>query len=209
MRFDTLRSLLAKAATEDLEIDHLDVDQAFLNPTLKETIYMELPPFFQKLFPHLVTDTDAFVELNKSLYGLKQAPREWYIMVKNFYDKLGLHCSAADPNVFIGRGVYLPVFVDDKLIIGKQTAIDQIKQEIMNKWKCKDLGPADMFVGFQIERNRAKRSIRIHQSFYIKKLLQRVKLDNANPVKLPIPAGTVLKSDPDNLLQGDDILVYR
>ena len=79
----------------------------------------------------------------------------------------------------------------------------------MAKWKCKDLGPADLFEGFQIERNRAKRSIKIYQTFYITKLLQRLKLKNANPVKLPIPAGTVLKPDPDNLLEGDEITVYR
>ena len=209
MRFDTLRSLLAKAAAEDLEIDHLDVEQAFLNPTLKERIFIQLPPFFRELFPHLIGDMDAFVELNKALYGLKQAPRKWYIMVKEFYSKLGLQCSTADPNVFIGRGVYLPIFVDDKLIIGKRAAVDQIKIEIMAKWKCKDLGPADLFVGFQIEQNRAERSIRIYQTFYITKLLQRLKLENVNPVKLPISAGTVLQPDPENLLEGNKIMAYR
>ena len=124
MRFNTLRSLLAKAAAEDLEIDHLDVEQAFLNPTLKERIFMQLPPFFRELFPHLISNTKVFVELNKSLYGLKQALREWYTMVKEFYNKLRLYRSTADPNVFIGRGVYLPIFVDDKLIIGKRAAVD-------------------------------------------------------------------------------------
>jgi hypothetical protein len=35
MRYDTLRFLLAKAAAEDSEIDHLDVEQAFLNPVVQ------------------------------------------------------------------------------------------------------------------------------------------------------------------------------
>ena len=131
MRFDTLRALLAKASAEDLEIDHMDVEQAFLNPTLKERIYMRLPPYFVELFPELVTSEDAYLELNKSLYGLKQAPREWALMVIAFYESLGLKRSDADPNLFIGREVLIPVFVDDKLIIGKRTAVDRVKAEIM------------------------------------------------------------------------------
>jgi hypothetical protein len=34
-------------------------------------------------------------------------------------------------------------------------------------------------------------------------------MDKSNPVALSIPAGTVLKSDNDNLLEDNDITVYR
>ena len=66
----------------------------------------------------------------------------------------------------------------------------------------------DTFVGFQIVRNRKERTLTIHQSFYTTKLLERLGMDKSNPVALPIPTGTVLKSD-DNLLEGDDIIVYQ
>ena len=33
-------------------------------------------------------------------------------------------------------------------------------------------------------------------------------MDKSNPVALPIPTGTVLKLD-DNLLKGDDVIVYQ
>jgi hypothetical protein len=46
LRYSTLRALLAKAAAEDLEVDQLNVDTAFLNLTLKEEIYIEIPQFF-------------------------------------------------------------------------------------------------------------------------------------------------------------------
>jgi Reverse transcriptase (RNA-dependent DNA polymerase) len=46
VRYTTLRYLLVKAAAEDLETDQLDVDTAFLNPELKEEIYMEVPEHF-------------------------------------------------------------------------------------------------------------------------------------------------------------------
>ena len=170
---------------------------------------MSIPDILKELIPELAKQEDAYFVLNKALYGLKQAPREWPKMVKESYGSVGLKSSTADPNLFVGRGVYIPIFVDDKLIIGPRTTVDVVKKEIMQRWKCKDLGPVDLFVGFQIQRNRAKRSLKIHQEFYISKLLQRLKLENANPVRLLVPAGTVLKPDDDNLLEGDDITVYR
>jgi hypothetical protein len=151
---------------------------------------------------------DAFLKLNKSLYGLKQAPRAWFYMVKKFFQELGLKSSTADPNLFTGHGVSILLFVDDMLIVGKRQQVDTMKAKILKQWKGKDLKAVDTFVGFQIVRNRKERTLTIHQSFYTTKLLERLGMDKSNPVALPIPTGTVLKSD-DNFLEGDDITVYR
>jgi hypothetical protein len=75
LRYSTLRALLAKAAAKDLEVDQLDVDTAFLNPTLKEEIYIEIPQFFELLYPD-IDFKGKCLRLLKSLYRLKQAPRE-------------------------------------------------------------------------------------------------------------------------------------
>ena len=75
LRYSTLRALLVVAAAEDLEIDQMDVDTVFLNPLLKEEIYIEIPEYFELLYPN--TDFKGkCLRLMKSLYGLKQAPRE-------------------------------------------------------------------------------------------------------------------------------------
>jgi hypothetical protein len=34
-------------------------------------------------------------------------------------------------------------------------------------------------------------------------------MDSTNPVKLPIPAGTVLQPDPDNLIESNNFTVYQ
>jgi hypothetical protein len=65
-----LRALLAKAAVEDLEINYLDVDTAFLNPTLEEEVYIDFPEYFELLYPNLKPDGTC-LRLLKSLYGLK------------------------------------------------------------------------------------------------------------------------------------------
>jgi hypothetical protein len=176
IRYTTLRYLLAKAAAEDLEIDQLDVDTAFLNPPLKEEIYMEVPEHFFTLEPEteaLYKQKKFYLRLHKALYGLKQAPHEWFEEVDKFLKSIGFKASDADPNLYIKRSgsTYLLLYVDDMLLIGPRAEVNAVKKQIMSKWKCKDLGPAKLFVGFQIERNRAAKSLKIHQTFYIMKLL--------------------------------------
>jgi hypothetical protein len=85
LRYTTLRILLAKAAAKDLEIDHVDIDIAFLNPDLIEEVYMKVPQFLEEVYLELGKIADAFLKLNKSLYGLKQAPRAWFYIVKKFF----------------------------------------------------------------------------------------------------------------------------
>ena len=42
-KMPTVQVILANAATQDWEIEHVDIKSAYLNATLKETIYMKLP----------------------------------------------------------------------------------------------------------------------------------------------------------------------
>jgi len=70
---------LVKAAKEDLEIDYVNINIAFLNLLLKETIclqLLELRELFEQVFLELIGIEDAYLLLNKALYGLKQALRE-------------------------------------------------------------------------------------------------------------------------------------
>jgi hypothetical protein len=41
--YSTLRALLAKPAAKDLKVNQLDVNTAFLNPTLEKEIYIKIP----------------------------------------------------------------------------------------------------------------------------------------------------------------------
>jgi len=57
-----------------------------------------------------------------------------------------------------------------------------------------DLGPVQQFLGIQIERNRQKRTLRIHQKPYIESILKRFQMDNCNGVSTPME--TNLQLDP-------------
>jgi hypothetical protein len=111
--------MLAKAAMEDLEIDYIDINTAFLNPAIEEEIYMAPTEFLKRVFPEL-KHKDAYLKLNKALYSLKQSPREWFLMVKEVFKRFGLCQAYSDLNLFIGNGVFLLLFVDDMIVIGNR-----------------------------------------------------------------------------------------
>ncbi len=61
-KFASIRTLLAIAVKEDLEIHQMDIKPVFLNGDLDEEIFMECPPGFRK-------DKQTIWKLWKSLYG--------------------------------------------------------------------------------------------------------------------------------------------
>ena len=110
---------MAKVAAKDLKLDYINVETAFLNLPLQEQIYMQILNLLRDFKPKL-KGVDAYLKLNKSLYGLKQAPREWFQIVKKFFKSIGLKAANTNPNLFIENEVYILLFVNNMLIIGKR-----------------------------------------------------------------------------------------
>jgi hypothetical protein len=67
-RWDTIRTILALAASKGWDVYQLDVKSAFLHGELVEDVYIEQPPGYQK------QGRNKVYKLKKALYGLKQAP---------------------------------------------------------------------------------------------------------------------------------------
>lgn len=61
----TIRIILTLALTHKWEIQQIDINNAFLNGTLLEEVYMTQPPGFEH------HDKTLVCKLNKALYGLK------------------------------------------------------------------------------------------------------------------------------------------
>ena len=83
-------------ATEDLELEQLDVKTTFLHGDLEEDIYMSQPTGFTvtREEGHLVC------KLKKSLYGLKQVPRMWYQKFNTYIRFLGYNRLDVDPCMY-------------------------------------------------------------------------------------------------------------
>ena len=69
-------------------------------------------------------------------------------MVKKFFKNIGLKLANTNPNLFIGNKVYILLFVNNILIVGKRQHLNIIKIRILKEWRYKDLGPIEVFIGF-------------------------------------------------------------
>jgi len=182
-KMPTVCAVLANAAEQDWEIEHVDVKSAYLNAPLKETMYMKA------LRGVLKPGQDGKVlRLLKGLYGLNQARRGWYLeMSRIFIKELGFVRSAADHSVFHRRTVNdhtVIVVATDNMAVTSKQAVDAIKFKagIRKFWEITDNGPISWFLGFRIKRDWKAKTLSINQQAYIEGLAEKFRLTNAKPV---------------------------
>jgi len=191
-RLEALRILLTLASQQGLTLHHLDVVTAFLNPRVdRDNLYMILPDGVEKAEPSL--QPQQVVRLRKALYGLKQAPRLWYREIDSFLMSLGFAKSLAEPNLYIlDRFLFLLLYVDDMLLAYQDKAVfESILVQLKDRYQITDLGRAQRFLGLEIVQ-LASGEYRLSQTEYIKDVLHRFGMANANPVSTPLAKDTSL-----------------
>ena len=166
-KMPTVWVILANAATQDWEIEHVNVKSVYLNVTLKEMIYMKLP--WGVLKPG---EEGKVCHLVKGLYGLKQAGHGWYqemswVLVKD----LGFTHSVVDHSVFFqcspDEHMIIVVATDDMAVTLKQT-------EDITRFK------ADIQHYCEITNNRA--------------MVDKFRLMNSAPVATPMVTGATFST---------------
>ena len=197
VRYDSLRVFLASVAVNDLELTQFDVQTAFLYGDLEEDIFMEVPEGLSVKAEQSVSARKNLVcKLSKSLYGLKQSPRCWNSKFCAFLRRFNLKESDADKCIFVGSvdgiSVYLALFVDDGLIASKSGKIVSIVVEYLKSEFKITLSDASLFAGIQIERDRTRKVVFLHQSAYARKVLEKFDMKNAKPVSVPIDPNVIL-----------------
>jgi hypothetical protein len=112
----------------------LDVNNAFLQGTLKEDVYMAQPPGLKdKQYPNHVC------KLHKAIYGPRQAQCAWHDALKAFITSHGFTTSKSDPSLFIydsGQTLaYFLICVDDLLLTGNNAQfLKDFIQSISNRF---------------------------------------------------------------------------
>ncbi|CAI7816480.1 unnamed protein product, partial [Closterium sp. NIES-54] len=173
-KMTTLRVLLHVAAQRDYELHSLDFSTAFHQGSLHEEIWLRRPPGFTGSFP-----PGTQWSLRRPVYGLRQAPREWYDTLRTTLAALGFAPSTADPSLFLRTDTSLPpfyvlVYVDDLVFATADTAgLAYVKSELQKRHTCTDLGELRSYLGLQITRDRAQRTITLTQSHMVQQVLQR------------------------------------
>ncbi|CAI7877430.1 unnamed protein product [Closterium sp. NIES-53] len=198
-KMTTLRVLLHVAAQHDYELHTLDFSTAFLQGSLHEEIWLCRSPGFTGSFP-----PGTQWSLRWPVYGLRQAPREWHDTLRTTLAALGFAPSTADPSLFFRSDTLLPpfyiiVYVDDLVFATADTAgIAHVKSELQKRHTCTDLGELRSYLGLQITRDRARRTITLTQSHMVQQVLQHFDFTYSSPQATPLSTRHSLSALPSD-----------
>ena len=185
MKFNSLRLLIAIAASLKLNIFQDDVPTAFLKGNIKETIYMEQPEGFQE------GSKNDVCWLKKTLYGLKQSPREWNNVLDGYLKEQGVTQSKSDTCIYFksttsktghcpindiknGAPVLLVgVYVDDIVTTGDKESCEIFRRQLRDYFGITEGGPLEWYLEIGISREDDK--IILDQSVYIQQELDEFK----------------------------------
>ena len=204
----SIRMLLATAAAKGGELRHFDAEQAFLKADIDEEIYIEIPEEFQK-FP------GAVGRLNKAIYGFVQAGRCWNNKFCDDMTAIGFEQAKVDPCVFrkVVDGeaeMVVVVHVDDILAHAKdQATMNRFAAELGRKFKLKDMGEAEYYMGCHITRNRKARKLKFDQHLYVESMVKRFNVKKE--AKIPAASGvqTLSKVDePQNPEEKEEMKMF-
>ncbi|CAI7838323.1 unnamed protein product [Closterium sp. NIES-53] len=198
-KMTTLQVLLHVAFQHDYELHSLDFSTASLRGSLHEEIWMHHPPGFTWSFP-----AGTQWSLRRPVYGLRQAPREWHDTLRTTLAALGFARSTADPSLFLRTDTLLPpfyilVYVNDLVFATVDTeALTLVKSELQKRQTCTDLGELSIYLGLQITRDRARRTITLTQSHMVHQVLQRFGFQFSSPQPTPLSTSHSLSAPPSD-----------
>lgn len=189
VRAESIRILLAVAAVEDLDLVQFDIKTAYLNATLHEEIYMELPQGFEEeIYRRFPGSHGKLCRIRKGLYGLKQSAREWNHTFSDFLKRYNLLQSPVDPCIFYSNThprLTLSLWVDDGLAMCQDPKLLHHVVEYLKSTFEVTVGAADTYVGLHITRHRFSKTLYIDQHRYTETVLTRFGFQDATPISTP------------------------
>ena len=200
----TIRATIDEAVNKGMVIHQMDFNTAFLNADMDVDIFVKPPEGYSK-------NQNKVWKLNKGLYGLKQSGRLWNNLLDKFLCDNKFTRSMSDNCLYTyfedGKSIIIVVWVDDLIICASDMALmNSIKQKFNDNFKMKDLGQISNFLG--IEFDVSYDSIKMHQTKYAQKILDRFGMSNCNAKKTPCPLG-INKELGNNSPQLNDNTLYR
>ncbi|CAI7903287.1 unnamed protein product [Closterium sp. NIES-54] len=106
--------------------------------------------------------------LRRPVYGLRHAPRGWHDTLRTTLAALGFALSTADPSLFLHTNTSLPLFY------------------------------VLIYLGLQITRDRARRTITLTQSHMVHQVIQRFGFQFSSPQPTPLSTGHSLSTPPSD-----------
>ena len=174
-RTESVHSMMALAAKDNLLLHQMDVTTAFLNGTLEEEVYMKQTEVVAtKGKEHLVC------KLKKRIYGLQQSPRCWNVALDDHLCDIEFTQSTSDPCIYTTEGgsVLLAVYVDDVLLAVKSKhRMPVVKQAISKRFAVKDMGELKYILGVTFDQKTNPDCILRGQPAYTQRVLNMFGMD--------------------------------
>ncbi|WVZ87388.1 hypothetical protein U9M48_034029 [Paspalum notatum var. saurae] len=192
-RMESVRLLLALAATRAWNVHHMDVKSAFLNRDLKEEVYVNQSPGYV-----VNSQGHRVLRLRKALYGLRQAPRAWNQKLDTVLKEMEFKRCESEHALYTRRAEHgqlvVGVYVDDLVITGaSKKEIEAFKAQMKKTFRMSDLGLLTYYLGIEVEQR--KDGITLCQSSYARKLLERSGMGECRPNKTPMEEKLKLSKD--------------
>eukprot|EP00439_Symbiodinium_sp_Y106_P004369 s15698_g1.t1 len=140
---EALRTLLAIAAKDSMDIATLDVSTAFLHSPLPkgEKAVIMLPRDVSSSSDHYVP---VYMILDQAMNGLRVAAKAWNLKLANVVKKVGLNQCPTKPSVFEGtvkgKRFLMLCYVDDLILCGSSEAIKLVTDTLNSELKIKETG---------------------------------------------------------------------
>ena len=224
VRWNSVKILFAIAVQHDLDLRLFDIKTFFLYGELSNPVYMEQPdgwdtPEFPK--------EEYVCRLKKSLYGLPQASHcAQQTLNRNLTEKNEFKSLDSDDCVFVAvvqpttsaatsavsssmqlmtpkhdEYASMATHVDDCMSIGTGAGLDNIETTLRRKFEITvNLNPT-VYAGVQIERDRPRKRLKLHQLGHVTKVLVKHDMMDCKPADTPMLPGTanalmLLPTDP-------------
>ena len=189
-RIETIRLVIAIAASNGWEIHHLDVKTAFLHGELKEDVYVTQPEGF------VVAGREGKVyKLKKALYGLRQAPRAWNVKLNGILQELDFRRCSKEPSLYRkdkkNDVLIVVVYVDDLLVTGSSYQdIHEFKKDMSKRFEMSDLGKLTYYLGIEVHQH--EKGISLCQDRYATKILEEAGMSSCNSTTVPMDVNVKL-----------------
>lgn len=189
-KVDSLKILLALAASKNLIIQKFGVKTAFLNGDMVDAVYCrQVTGFINKV------NAGKVWLLNKSLYGTQQAARRWQRHFSKTVSMFGLKPTVLDEAVYVmkdARGLLLiHLHVDDSLLFcNNPVFLEDFKVFLHLAYELDWTVTPTLYLGIKL--NIQKDLIAISQPQYIEAILNRFAMTNCKSANSPLPSKCML-----------------
>jgi hypothetical protein len=203
IKFDSIRTILAVAVADDMDITQFDVKTAYLHGEIEEELYMAQPVGFED-----PQHEGEVCRLHKALYGLWQSARLWNRKFSQFLNNNGLVATQADDSVYFSRAnprLIITLFVDDGMAYNVDAENIRHILSFMSDAFTITTGYPEVYVGLHIVQIREQRILQIDQTRYICTKLQKYGFQDSYPVAVPADLASASQLSISGALGDEDL----